>query len=221
MIYLSAQPDELYFLWQIKLLVFNFKRINIRRENIHILIAYSKEYGLNPLVREYIMQNQDALYFTYEDTRVKKEYPSSIRPHIIYKHFEENPFLEKETIFYHDSDILLKEKLDKLHLLQGEVWYASSTKGYTGIDCIIRTFGEAVFERMCKLINVDREKIEGNALNAGGAQYILKHVKSSFWKKMEEDCELVYSYLLTFAHTDYPFNDTPNNAKTQAWYTDM
>jgi hypothetical protein len=46
MIYLSAQPDDYYFLWQLKLQLFNFNRLGIRPNNIHVLIGYNKERGV-------------------------------------------------------------------------------------------------------------------------------------------------------------------------------
>lgn len=221
MIYLSAQPDDLYFLWQLKLQIFNFKKNNICREQIHILIGYNKAAGLNSHVQAFIHSNQDALFFTYEDTRKNSRYPSSIRPHLLHKHFKSHPYLEKETIFYHDSDILLKKKIEEEDLLQDDTWYVSPAKSYIGCSCIIHAVGEQVFEHMCNIVGINKERVVQNENEAGGAQYILKQVTAGFWKKTEEDCENLYSYLYDQTKNEPPFELVKTPFKLQIWCTDM
>lgn len=87
MIYLSAQPDSFYYLWQLKLQLYNFSQLGISREDIHVLIGYDSKRGLSQKFAEFIQINQQASFFTYPDLRKSKVYLSSIRPHIIYQHF--------------------------------------------------------------------------------------------------------------------------------------
>jgi hypothetical protein len=49
MVYISAQPDNYYFLWQLQLQLFNFNRLGIDADFIHVLICYDKERGLQTL----------------------------------------------------------------------------------------------------------------------------------------------------------------------------
>lgn len=60
----------------------------------------------------------------------KKVYPSSIRPHIIAKHFKTYPFLEKEVLFYHDSDIIFRTLPNWEELINDDIWYCSDTRSY-------------------------------------------------------------------------------------------
>ncbi len=129
MIYLSAQPDSFYFLWQLKLQLFNFNQLGISREDIHVLIGYDPKRGLSLEFADFIHVNQQARFFTYPDLRKSKVSLSSIRPHIIHQHFATYQNLEDEIIFYHDSDILFRE-LPDFNMLNHDKWYVSDTRSY-------------------------------------------------------------------------------------------
>ena len=76
--YLSAQPDEYYFTWQIEIQLYNFKKLGIKRENIHVLIGYDLRRGLQYYYQELIEKNQDyAMFYVYPDQREKKNYAST------------------------------------------------------------------------------------------------------------------------------------------------
>src|SRR4051812_49379132 len=133
MIFLSAQPDEFYFTWQLELQLYNFNKLGIPADSIHVLISYNPKKGLSHYYQEFIDKNYDkACIFTYADTRTKPRYQSSIRPHIIQKHLLANPHLEQEAIFYHDADIIFRELPDFDNMLNDDVWYLSDTGTYTG-----------------------------------------------------------------------------------------
>jgi len=84
MIFLSAQPDDLYFTWQLEIQLRNFRDLNIHSKQIQILIAYNPLCGLKPVFKEFIDNNQTlAQFYAYPDTREQKGYTSSIRPNII------------------------------------------------------------------------------------------------------------------------------------------
>lgn len=105
-------------------------------------------------------------------------------------------------------------------ILQDKNWYASATP-YINSHCIINTLGINAFETMCNIIEVSKELVTKNDEYACGAQYILKQITASFWKKIEEDCEKIYSYLLTQIHNSYPFTDSTTLPEFQIWCTDM
>ena len=112
MLYLSAQPDKFYFLWQLQLQLFNFGKLGIRSKDIHVLIGYNSNKGLSKEFENFVGQNKHATFFIYPDERKSRCYLSSLRPHIIAKHFRKYPELEIENIFYHDSDIVFNSLPD-------------------------------------------------------------------------------------------------------------
>jgi len=220
MIYLSAQPDTFYFLWQLKLQLFNFSRLGIVPEDIHVLIGYDPKRGLSQEFAEFIQTNQQASFYSYPDKREHKTYLSSIRPHIIHQHFLTFPILENETVFYHDSDILFRELPDFDRLNQNDTWYASNTGSYLNKQYILATAGEDVFIEMCEIVGINPELVETNNTNAGGAQYLIKNCNAGFWKKVEKDCENLYE-LLEKHNAKQGFCEKRNKVQIQAWCSDM
>ena len=126
MIYLSAQPDDFYFLWQLQLQLFNFSKLGIRPENIHVLIGYNSKKGLSKEFENFIGQNKQAIFFIYPDERKSRCYLSSLRPHMIAEHFRKYPELEIENIFYHDSDIVFNSLPDFESLCNDDIWYVQT-----------------------------------------------------------------------------------------------
>src|SRR5690606_18487076 len=107
MIFLSAQPDQTYFIWQLEIQLRNFHNLGVPKEQIQVLASYQDEVGLNPNFQKFMDGSSHlANFYIYTDLRKNPKYTSSIRPNILKQHFEKHPHLEKETLFYHDSDIL-------------------------------------------------------------------------------------------------------------------
>src|SRR5690606_209336 len=87
MIYLCAQPDSFYFLWQVEILINNLNNLKVKPENIHVLIGYDAATGINIEWTQFASTNSKyARFHFYSDGRISKKYLSSIRPHIIRKH---------------------------------------------------------------------------------------------------------------------------------------
>lgn len=192
MIFLTAQPSNQYFFWQLELQVRNLRNIGVPPESIHILLTTITEEGSKSL--SLFLKNNGHLckIFFYTDTRAERDYPSSIRPHIISKHFERHRFMEKETIFYYDSDVLLKRQIDG-SLVEDDICYVSDTRSYIGSEYIVNEGSENLLRNMAEVIGIDMDKVLELDLNAGGAQYILKGMDSSIWKKIENDSANLYS----------------------------
>lgn len=217
MIFLSAQPDQYYFLWQLQLQLFNFQRLGIHPHQIHVLIGYDPKRGLSTYFKDLIKQHPEVNIHAYEDSRVKPGYLSSIRPHLIAKHFRANKHLETKAVFYHDSDIIFNRLPDFEKLSADEIWYASDTRNYTDSNYIKQAGGIATFGQMSALIGVSTRQIEQHDLNCGGAQYLLKKVSASFWEELESNSESMFSLLHQFnMQLGYC-----NPKKIQAWCSDM
>jgi len=227
MIFLSAQPDDFYFSWQIELQIFNFKNCGIEPGNMHILIGYDQKRGLRKSFEDIIFKNPDIKIFAYPDIRIGKKYPSSIRPNIIKQHFQAFPELENEVVFYHDSDIIFRTLPDFQKLKKGHYWFVSDTKSYINTDYIISSGSRELFLEMCHTVNITPQTVLENDANAGGAQYLLKNVTYNYWCKVEKDCEALFTILTRFnnanAEKEYESNGKKRSEHTgiQAWCADM
>lgn len=216
MIYISAQPDEVYFLWQLELQLFNFHSMGIQNEFIHILVGYNPEKGIHPLFKQFAHNHTDVQIYFYPDKRKKKKYLSSIRPHLLAQHFRKHQALEKEVIFYHDSDVLFTDIPNWENLCEDEVWYVSDTRSYLDSTYFRQFVDNNEFAKICGLLSLNPEDVIEQDSNAGGAQYILKKCTAEFWEKIENDCELLFTYL--YNHQKYSADIQEG---LQIWCTDM
>ncbi|QEM11387.1 galactosyltransferase-related protein [Mucilaginibacter rubeus] len=220
MIFLSAQPDDHYFLWQLQLQLYNFKLHDIDLKKVHILVGYDPMKGLQQDFLNFIEDNTDVNVHAYPDTRIKKTYLSSIRPHIIAKHLAAFPELQYDSIFYHDSDICFKKLPDFTLLNKGGIWYASDTRSYLDCSYITKKAGALVLTEMCRIVGVAVQDVEKNDKHAGGAQYLLKRTDAEFWLKVQSDCDRMYDYLIQY-NNGLGFCNQGRLNQIQAWCTDM
>lgn len=222
MVFLSAQPDEDYFIWQLELQLYNFQKLKIAPEQVQVLIGFDENRGLNSKFADFIKGNNQVQFFIYPDTRELKFYPSSLRPHIIKKHISANPFLEREVIFYHDSDIIFRELPNFDQMIVNDIWYLSNAKSYLD-STYLKAKGESLFENMCSIVNISPNMVVANDNNVGGAQYLLKNTTYEFWDKVEQDCVKLYFILNIYEKlNDKIIGLNPKDSvPIQAWCSDM
>jgi hypothetical protein len=220
MIFISAQPDEYYFYWQLELQIFNFRNTGIDFDNVHILIGYEPQAGLSADFKAFKKKYKTLNIFAYSDTRKSNGYLASIRPHIIAKHFEQLPQLCTEAIFLHDSDIVFSSMPDFELLLNDDVWYAADCSNYLDTKYILATAGEQIFFEMCALVGINPEMVKQNDKHAGGAQYIFKNPPISFWNKVETDGEEMYKLLIS-AEKKLNKDSFEKQPFIQTWCADM
>ncbi|MDR3010498.1 MAG: hypothetical protein LBV59_21385 [Sphingobacterium sp.] len=228
MIYLSAQPDTTYFIWQLEIQIRNFLSLGIKRDHIQIVVGYNNITGLSPQFVLFIEQNHGyAQFFSYPDYRKETNYISSIRPHILKQHFQKFPELEEMTIFYHDSDILFSRIPNIPAGEKNNICYVSDTRNYLDSQYIRGAATDGLLNDMINIVGISKEILERNDSHTGGAQYVLKGITTSFWEKVEKDCEELYALMKRYNHQlwedQYPKNKEFKNKKRgiQAWCADM
>lgn len=230
MMYLSAQPDEIYFIWQLQIQLLNFHKLGISSNKIHILVGFNPAKGINKLFKEFSEENQFlAEFFFYPDLREDPKYISSIRPHLIKQHYLNNPHLERTTIFYHDSDVLFSRIPVIKDLFNSEICYVSDTRDYLDVSYIIKSGSEELLEKMIEVVGIAKSKLLKENENTGGAQYILRGLTSSFWDKVEKDSEKLYVLMqdakLNKWKSDFPEKHVRRkdsyDQTIQSWCADM
>lgn len=192
MIYVSVQPDIAYFHWQVELYLFNFLQVGIKPEDIHVVFLFN---GSTPSEKGLEIQKKNPLvnFFFYKDDRPDKSYIPSIKPYGMYKHFFNQKGLCCKQIFYHDSDIIFKEKINEEIFSRNKenVQFMSDTISYIGYD-YVKSKGEEQLRKMAEIVGVSVDTIKKNQSSSGGAQYILSNVSSVYWWKVYEDSNKLY-----------------------------
>ncbi len=192
MIYVTAQPDNSYFFWQLEVQLYNFKRMGVDMNKVHhIFISQSP---MSDEYKQYKSSHPEINIHFYPDTRESKGYIPSQAFNGIKQFLAEYPDLQKEQLFYHDADILFRELPDFNKFNSNDTWYLSDTNCYINAD-YIKTKGDGILEQMCAVVGITPEAVEAINEDSGGAQHIICGTTPEFWHKVEKDSEALYQYM--------------------------
>lgn len=226
LIFVSAQPDHVYFHWQVELYLYQFAKHGTEiADRCYAIFGHKTDEPSRKLVE--LSKKYKNIIWYKDDRIIEKDnfYIPSIRPHILKKFFKEHPELGK-NVFYHDSDIFLVH-VPKFELMfNDDIGYLSDTISYIGAnyikECCSRyklKYPELeendIFKKMCDCIGITQELVESNEKNSGGAQYLLKNIDESYWEEVETKCLLLYDMLKKY-EKNYPID-----RHIQSWTTDM
>jgi len=213
--YICAQPATKYYVWQVEVMINNFIKNGINPNNIDIVCV---KYGNIPEEWLKLSNNYAARFFFYDDIRESKNYISSIRPNILKQHFFKHPYLSEEVIFYHDCDMVFTKPVKFGKFENDTIFYGSDTRWYIGHDYIISK-GEDVLDKMCEIVNIDKQLVKDNELNSIGAQYIMKNIGYVFWEKVEKDSERLFKEITDL--NNIKKLETTEYHELQIWCADM
>jgi hypothetical protein len=214
--FLCAQPAIKYYSWQLEIMLNNFIEMGINLNQVDIVCW--KENGTIPEEYSRLANGYPARFFFYDDTRETKHYISSIRPNILKEHFTKYPKLESEAIFYHDCDIVFTKPINWEQFLQDNKWYGSDCRWYISHDYIISK-GQDILDKMCEIVDIDKQLVKDNELNSIGAQYLMKGINAQFWANVEKDCERLFKEITDINNEKKKTN--PSYHELQIWCSDM
>ena len=217
--FVSAQPAIPYYTWQVEVMLNNFMEMGINLNNVDI-VCWKKD-GIIPEGWSKLANNYAARFFFYDDTRVTKDYISSIRPNILKQHWLANPELRYETIFYHDCDIIFTKPINEWiteDMINDDKWYGSDTRWYIGHDYILSK-GNDVLTLMCDIVGIGKDVIKKNEKNSIGAQYIMKNLTYYYWDRVEKESELLFKDVNVLNNKKKAKD--PTHHELQIWCADM
>lgn len=208
MIFISAQPHDPYFLWQVEVQACNFRKHGVS-DKMQVLVWFPdneirssrgekvEEIDIKAwtnLAEKY----PEVTFYFYKDKGLTVSdfqlYIPQLRPQILAKHFDANPYLKDEVIFYHDSDIIFNYLPDFKLLASGPNNYISNTSSYLDYRYLRSKEIQAeipeneAVEILAKIGNVTVDTFKKYEGNTGGAQYVLKNIDGDFWRDVERQC---------------------------------
>ena len=217
--FISAQPAIAYYTWQVEVMLNNFLEMGVNLNNVDIVCW--KENGIIPEAWSKLANNYAARFFFYDDTRVTKDYISSIRPNILKQHWKAHPYLKDETIFYHDCDIIFTKPIKEWitdDMINDDNWYGSDTRWYIGHDYILSK-GEDVLNLMCDIVGIHKGVVKAYEKNAIGAQYIMKDLTYYYCDKVERESEILFKDVTELNNQKKSLD--PTHHELQIWCADM
>lgn len=196
LIYISSQPDHVYFAWQLEVQFLNFLELGIPLEDYHVVVGLKSEQ-ISQQFQELSTKYPQVKWGFVQDIRKDKSYIPSIKPHLVGQYLKQNPQYTTSVyaLFYMDGDVIFKEKLQLDHLLEDDICYMSNTNSYIN-STYIKSKGDELLTKMCEVVGVTREEVESINNDSGGAQYILKDLPLEYWEKTELDSVLLHKYMI-------------------------
>jgi len=224
-LFVSAQPDVPYFIWQIKLYVHNFIENGIDPNQIHVVLGIVNNAD-KPSEESLKLKEFGVNVHHFTDYRRKKHYIPSIKPYLISNWIQSNPEHGK-LFFLHDADIIFRELPNFDQLLNDDISYLSDTIGYIGynyiMDCCNRyeqhhstsEKGQLIKE-MADVVGLEVEVIKQNQEKSGGGQYLIKNTTCEMWDKIYKDSINLYNQMM-----DYQRRFPISPGEIQFWTAEM
>lgn len=212
-----AQPSTKYYAWQIDVSIRSLLEQKINPEQIHIVSGLQngvKHEDFEALEKMFT----DVKFNYYHDNRKDLTYASSIRPHILKKHWRKFPELEDEQVFYMDCDVLLVRPLKNENYFNKKTWFASDTTSYISYD-YIKGRDKRFLKLFADIVGIDVKAIRGNQNKSGGAQWVMSGLTETFWSKVEKDCTEIYKKGIEL--NEVIILEKPNWNPLQIWCADM
>lgn len=236
---LTAQPNDLYFNWQLRVQLHNLRKYGLSDKYTAIVWKHSDRANKETFEEEWNKLQEDypeAKIVFYEDTTGEllrligmMNYIPLLRPWLLAKHFADNPDLKEKAILYMDSDVVFTKKPDFSSLLEDNVCYLSDTKSYIAASYFDSKVKDVIPERLeaykevdvlddlMKEFNLSRDKALLEENNSGGAQYLLKNIDTEFWHQVFMGCMKV---LMNLRGVNRRFFENENKG-FQSWCADM
>lgn len=250
LIFISAQPDDLNFSFQVEIFLENCIKIGYTNE-IHILLYVpqdrigQKNHRFVMLEERYKITNPNIKFFWYEDIANnvlpisrRLQYIPLLRPWTLKKHFETYPDLSDKAIFYHDNDIAFTRKLDFSKFLNDDINYLSLTGTCEADNYLNATYFDSqirkvlpekleaykkidVLDTLAKMNGISREICEQNNSKTGGAQHLLKNIDAKYWEDVYHSIITIRNYLWYNSDGINAQYFANENAGFQSWCADM
>ncbi|PKR79185.1 hypothetical protein CEY16_05410 [Halalkalibacillus sediminis] len=207
--YILCQPAIKRFEWELEVCITRLHQLGIR----DIILLFTQQDERVPV---YLEEHYDVEAHVYADERMDKSYIPSVKPYLWMKYLEEDPTREKKTYFYLDSDVLFRD-VPKVKPKK-DTWYASDCESYLSVH-YIDSKGTDLLDRMCDVINIEPSLIRDQH-PIGGAQWVIKHPTYQYWKKVYEDSNKLYQFLLS-VEPEYVRKNDSNYVPIQKWTAEM
>lgn len=186
--YIMAQPAVPRFEWEVQVAIYGLLKAGIKHEDIVVLFSKHEKSVVDKI------QQLDVNVHVYEDERYDFEYIPSLKPYLMYRYLSEDKSREKETYFFMDSDVIVKEPIKELG--DKETWYGSDCNGYLNYDYIIQcTNGKKILEDMCYIVGVSVDEIKFINKDCIGAQYIMVQPSANYFHKVYHDSIELWKYV--------------------------
>ncbi len=231
--FICAQPDDVYFTWQVHLWLESLRKLGHSDKAI-VLVFTPSFRERNDKWDKIIKLYPEATFYFHRDNDNEISstlgiYVSVLRPYILHKYFEIHPELKEQTLLYCDCDVVFTEKFNIDQYINDDIQYLSDTNSYINASYFDSKERDVLPNKLeqykqrdilaetLRICDVTRETAEHYNMHSGGAQYLLKNIDADFWKHVMEDCISIRVNLMTVNREFFESEDRG----FQSWCADM
>lgn len=203
--YICAQPQTLYYRWQVDTMINSFIQNNVNQCDI-IILSNQETKEFDVLIKKYPEVN----FLSYK-VPIQK-YQPAIKPYLMYLYFQEHQ--NEEQYFYHDCDIVLTKPLPEFE----SGIFMSNTVSYIGYK-YIESKGQEVVDIVCKTVGLEESVLIERQENSGGCQFVFQTLPAKVWQKAYEDSYRLWENITAYnIENAYKYKDT---FPLQVWTAEM
>jgi len=231
--FLCAQPDDVYFTWQVHLWLESLKKLGHSDKAIVVVFIPNFREPNNEWQKIIDLYPEAEFAFYRDDENTVSQllgiYIPVLRPYILMRYFQDHPEMKEKALLYCDCDIVFTEKFNIDDYINDDVNYLSDTNSYINAtyfdskekDVLPYKLEEYkqrdILQETTAICNINREIAEHYNLHSGGAQYLLKNIDAEFWKHVMEDCISIRRHLMQVNGEFFESEDRG----FQSWCADM
>jgi hypothetical protein len=231
--FICAQPDDVYFTWQVHLWLESLRKLGHSDKAI-VLVFTPNFREPNDKWQKIVDLYPEAEFAFYRDddntiSDMLGIYVSVLRPYTLMRYFQDHPEMKEKALFYCDCDVYFTEKFNIDQYVDNDVHYLSDTNSYINAryfdskqhDVLPNKLEEYkqrdILEETTNLCGITRFIAEKSNEDSGGAQYLLKNIDADFWKHVMEDCISIRVSLMAVNREFFESEDRG----FQSWCADM
>lgn len=186
--YITAFPSLDRFLWEAKTYIYSLEKLNVPKDNIFIITTNDNMNVVNKIV------DLGVHVFSYDDNRHDKSYIPSLKPFLFWSFLKDNPLMQDETFFYHDSDVVfLKEFTSYITEPELGYVYGSDCNGYMNLDYMKTcTNSDKVIDTIIKIVGLSYTDLDILNDSSIGAQYVIPQPTIELFEKIYYDSNKIY-----------------------------
>ena len=231
--FICAQPDDVYFTWQVHLWLESLRKLG--HSDKAIVLVFTPHFREpNDKWQKIVDLYPEAEFAFYKDddntiSNMLGVYVSVLRPYTLMRYFQDHPEMKEKTLMYCDCDVVFTDKFNVEQYINDDVHYLSDTNSYINADYFDSKERDVLPEKLeqyktrdilaetLMICSVTRETAEHYNKHSGGAQYLLKNIDAEFWKRVMQDCISIRVYLMGINREFFESEDKG----FQSWCADM
>lgn len=203
--YICAQPETLYYQWQVDTMINSFLQNGVNQSDI-IILSNKETNDFYVLKDKYPEVN----FIRYSSP--VHPYKPAIKPYLMYEYFKEHQ--EDEQYFYCDCDVVLTKPLPEFE----DGIFMSNTTSYIGHK-YINSKGQEVVDIVCDTVRIDEKMLIEEQSNSGGCQFVFRTLPPQVWKKAYEDSHKLWKNISTYNSLNA--DQYEGTYPLQAWTSEM